>query len=500
MFRWWKVCFPCGGYWLNSLMRLILGSGMLPLCDSFLGPVATSAQRRFQPGPKTDACAVESPLPLESHLWITTWTFTYACRTPWTQSGHPDASWYVATLSRKWQWKDMWMVPDKHRTLCCWRWPLKPFIRVWSCSESSDWLSLPLQKCWDTWSRIAELETATQKRLPGSTPLRQPSAFKRQEIRRLADPPRAGPSSHSEPVVLHHVSPCRPGRHCALPISPLPRMEEEQAPERRTNIETDTPVVHPQSGEGKISEDSTMQDWRPTPSSECEVQASSGRQELASASMVPSDQGVGDQWQATINGRHDADTGRSDSAMPEGECGGAISLPEFTGDSRCSHTLEVGPRCQGADGAPCLSEHGSSSVWQLVSFRMKIHCLSQSKLADQVQQILYPKSKKWRCRSFLTAFAPWFWPTTVLNAMSTLQFGLSAGHICSAMIWPPRTGLIFEFHSLMLLWGARVNQLTSSIILWCNPVLCSGNYSAKGDSKTTVTFWLFCLGGWEPTR
>ncbi len=196
--------------------------------------------------------------------------------------------------------------------------------------------------------------------------------------------------------MLHHVSPCRPGRHCALPIFhhslewKKNRPQNEGPTLRRTLLLYILSLVkeRPQKIQLCKTGDQLL--------AECEVQASSGRQELASASMVPSDQGVGDQWQATINthGRHDAETGRSDSAMPEGEPGAAISLSEITGDSRCSHTLEVGPRCQGADGAPCLSEHGSSSVWQLVSFRMKIHSLSQSKLADQIQQILYPKSKK----------------------------------------------------------------------------------------------------------
>ena len=35
-----------------------------------------------------------------------------------------------------------------------------------------------------------------------------------------------------------------------------------------------------------------------------------------------------------------------------------------------------------------------SSVWQLVSLRKKMHSLSQSKLADQIQQVLHPKSRK----------------------------------------------------------------------------------------------------------
>ena len=71
-----------------------------------------------------------------------------------------------------------------------------------------------------------------------------------------------------------------------------------------------------------------------------------------------------------------------------------------------------------------LKKLAQSSLWQLVPMRIKQHSLRQSKLADQIQQALQPKSKKssWS-GSWIFVSRQLLWSILMLNAISTLLFG-----------------------------------------------------------------------------
>ena len=152
------------------------------------------------------------------------------------------------------------------------------------------------------------------------------AAFKRQQLGGLpkdsaadgttADSSRPGPSSNSKPNMLHHVSPLGPGWHHSDDSPAINGVEEDQNTWRRTPSSTTPLSTDPHHAVGKGPEDYPPQQTGEQASRcQSEIIADPRGQELALSSMVPSEKGIGDQWQEALH-----PDGRN-AAEPHAACG-----------------------------------------------------------------------------------------------------------------------------------------------------------------------------------
>ena len=157
---------------------------------------------------------------------------------------------------------------------------------------------------------------------------------------------------------------------------------------------TSTPA-YPHDDPGQSSKDQSVQKGRQIAGGKHEIPAAVGGQKLAIPAVVPSNEITGDQWQTALytHGRHDPSSSQLGRTMQEeGTIVRFHSLrPPNSQEQVIPWKLDVDVKCHEVHAL--IKKLAQSSLWQLVSVRIKPHSLQQSKLADQLQQALRPKRK-----------------------------------------------------------------------------------------------------------
>ena len=198
--------------------------------------------------------------------------------------------------------------------------------------------------------------------------------------------------------------------------------------------------------------------------------------------------------QATFHshGRDDSACEDAGGALSAGWHGGTVPLTSTSihmQDQVIPWKLDLDMKCH--EDHVIFKRLAQSSLWQLVSMRVKKHSL---------QQILRAKAKKgtW-FRRWVAAFKLWFWFTMMWNAISTPSFGRCAGLISYAPSNQCWVGFKSAFPSHNCFGVALTRRLAWSIMSARGMEWCNGNNSAVEVNRTSVvSFSPLCWGGWTP--
>ena len=240
----------------------------------------------------------------------------------------------------------------------------------------------------------------------GSTGHSIMAAFKRQGLGehpkgaatdgQFADSSRSRLGSHSKSDMLHPVPPLGPGWTDPNAHSAITGMEEEQEHGRGSTSETAPADPHSYHPAGKSAEDQQLQ--TAGPATDCQREVSSNLR----GQSWPFLQWCHQKKALRINAKQPAiameemltsltellETCKGDQAVVRFHAAKAMSSQEPVIPWKLDLDVKNLPLHQ------MIHKLAQSSVWQLVSLRMKPHSLSQGRLADQLQQMFPSRSKR----------------------------------------------------------------------------------------------------------
>ena len=243
-------------------------------------------------------------------------------------------------------------------------------------------------------------------RITAETPKRKltiSALFQRQQCRRhhedattdgsTSDQARERSSSHAESEQLHPLFSQRTGWDHFRHPEPVLGMEEERKAREQVPFKAAFASLHPAADHDQGEKDSSMQEGGPTLGGEHPVSTVAGRSQLALSPMVLSEEDSCGEWAVPMEDIMKALQRLLELCQMDNTVVRFHSLrPQQGQDEVIPWKLEVDMKNH--ETHMILQRLAQSSLWQLVSLRIKPHSLQQSRLADQLQLALKPKSKK----------------------------------------------------------------------------------------------------------